>query len=83
MSLAVHQAQRMTFSQDFVQDVAQFPGNNAVLHRGQSERDGPEDLAALLLERPDNRRPDMFLFYWRFRRIDRFVYGDRLQNDCH
>lgn len=81
MPLAVHQTQRVSFAQNFVQDVAQFPRHDSVVHRRQPQGYRPERLSPLLMEGADDRRTHMLLLDRRFAAVYGLVYGNRLKND--
>lgn len=71
----------MPLPQDLVHDMAQFPGDNAIVHRRQCDRNRPEDLRALRVEGADNRGPDMLLFQRRLMAVDRLVERLNLDRD--
>lgn len=73
----------MALPQDFVQHVAQFPGDDPVVHSGQTEGDGPEGLSTLLLEGADDGGPNMFLLHGGLSTVYRLINGNRLKGYTH
>lgn len=62
-----------------MEHVAQFPRHDSVVHRRQTQGDGPEGLGALLLKGADDGGTDMFLFDRGLATIYGFVNSRGLQ----
>lgn len=72
--------QMMTFAQHLVQEMAEFPGGNAILLEWLAQSDRPKGVGAMCVEGADDGGAGMFRFQWGFDAMQCLADAYRLRN---